>query len=467
MYFGPATYTLWKREILRFYRQRSRVVGALGTPFLFWLLIGSGIGGVDYLSYFYPGVLVLVVFFTAVFSTLSVIEDRREGFLQSVLTSPASPAAVAAGKTAGGATLGLLQGLLFFPLLPFTDFRFEPAAFAAALVALLLTAVALTALGLLLAWRLESVQGFHAVMNLVLLPLWMMSGAVFPSDSAASWLKPIMLANPLYYGVGAVRRGLFPGAYQADGAPALGLSLAVLAFTAWVLFALAAATVARRPEVPSEGEPLRGPRGVRSFPLFRFLGAGALAVAAAWGAWRGWETLREARAPLPEMGKVPAFSFIESSGERFDSRVLEGKVWVADFIFTNCAGTCPAMTQEMARLQRYAKGREGDLRLVSFTVDPERDSPEALARYAKSVREDLDLWVFLTGQKKDLYRLAREGFRLTASENPDPSPGNEFIHSTRMVLVDRLGRIRGYYDGTDPESLSRLHRDLQRLLRRG
>ena len=180
--------TLWWRELVHFYRQRSRMAGALGTPLLFWLLIGAGFGDsfrtatapgggtAGYLEFFFPGTALLIVLFTSIFSTMSVIEDRHEGFLLSVLVAPIPRSALVLGKVLGGATLALVQGLLFVLLAPLIGLRFGLAGALEVALVLFLTSFALTALGFYFAWRIDSVQGYHGVMNLVLMPMWLLSG---------------------------------------------------------------------------------------------------------------------------------------------------------------------------------------------------------------------------------------------------------------------------------------------------
>jgi ABC-2 type transport system permease protein len=246
-----AVWTLWTREIVRFYRQRSRIVGALGSPVLFWLLIGSGLGrsfageaghGGGYLEYFYPGTLALIVLFTAIFSTISIIEDRQEGFLQGVLVAPVPRAAIVLGKVLGGTTLAVLQGGLFLALAPFTFGWLSPSAVAAVLGVLVLVAFGLTGLGFVIAWRLDSTQGFHAIMNLLLVPMWMLSGALFPAAGAAGWIQAIMWLNPLTYGVSALRAALY--GHPAAGDPALAASLAVVTVFGVAMLGAGAAQVA-------------------------------------------------------------------------------------------------------------------------------------------------------------------------------------------------------------------------------
>ena len=257
-FVGPAV-SLWRREVVRFLRQRNRVIGALGTPLVFWLLLGSGFGrslrvpGAEagdpggYLSYFFPGSLVLILFFTAIYSTISIIEDRREGFLQSVLVAPIPRSSLVAGKVLGGTTVALLQAALFLLLAPAAGIRLGAAAFLATIGALALIAIGLTGMGFLLAWRMESTQGFHAVMNLVLMPMWMLSGSLFPVEGAAGWLAWVMRLNPLTYGVAAVRGCLALAEPGASGPiPGVIVSLGVTAAFALLTFAVSAVMVSRR-----------------------------------------------------------------------------------------------------------------------------------------------------------------------------------------------------------------------------
>ena len=239
-------WSLFRREIVRFLRQRGRVIGALGTPVLFWLVLGSGFGasisgsraGSGYLTYFFPGMLVMVVLFTAIFSSISIIQDRNEGFLQGVLAAPVSRVAIVLGKVLGGAALGLGQGILLLLLAPLAGLPIDGIQAAEACGVLALTAVALSALGFLFAWGTDSVQGFHAVMNLLLFPMWMLSGAFFPESGASTWLKWVMRVNPLTYGLSALRDVLEGGTAGGSAATSLTVLLAftfaALALAVWI-----------------------------------------------------------------------------------------------------------------------------------------------------------------------------------------------------------------------------------------
>jgi len=254
--FWLAVATLWRRELVRFYRQRSRVLGALGPPLLFWLLIGSGIGrsfraaggaeGMNYLEYFFPGTVLLVVLFTSIFCMMSVIEDRHEGFLLSVLVAPLPRSSLVLGKVLGGATLATLQGLAFVLLAPAAGIPLSVEQLVLVAALLFLLSFALTALGFVVAWKLDSVQGFHGVVNLFLIPMWLLSGALFPASGASDWVRWGMKLNPLTYGMAALRRLLYWHVPATGEGPSLELGLGVTAAFALVM-ALAAFVVAQRP----------------------------------------------------------------------------------------------------------------------------------------------------------------------------------------------------------------------------
>ncbi len=176
--------------------------------------------------------------------------------------------------------------------------------------------------------------------------------------------------------------------------------------------------------------------------------------------------------PLPDLWPIPDFSLKTSEGGTLTNHDLDGKVWVAAFIFTRCGGPCPNVTANMSRLQNDLKN-ERDIRLLTITVDPVHDTPDVLKQYAQSHEADPEHWFFLTGDKKDVNALIVDGFKLYADENKgsDKSPGNEFVHTTRLALVDKHGHLRGVYDGgaTDaagmPNSeIDKLEADAKRLL---
>ncbi|MBV9504286.1 MAG: SCO family protein [Acidobacteriia bacterium] len=161
--------------------------------------------------------------------------------------------------------------------------------------------------------------------------------------------------------------------------------------------------------------------------------------------------------PLPEFGQVPDFELTSQTGQTVNRQMLQGHVWVADFIFTTCPGPCPRMSSQMREVQSATAGSP-DVKLVSFTVDPEHDTPPVLAAYGKHFLAQPDRWFFLTGSQAALNALGRDGFKL------NPVDGT-LDHSTRFVLVDQAYRIRGYYASTDDDFMSRLLHDLRQLER--
>ena len=168
---------------------------------------------------------------------------------------------------------------------------------------------------------------------------------------------------------------------------------------------------------------------------------------------------------LSQFGAVPDFSLTERSGKNLKLGELRGKIWIADFIYTNCTDTCPMQTATMAKLQdQWAN--EANLQFVSFSVDPAHDTPAVLSEYAGRYKADAKRWLFLTGGKEEIGRLVQEGFRLSAVPSPDSGEQSGVIlHSPRFVLVDKRTQIRGYYDSRDPEALQRLKKDVATLLK--
>ncbi|MEO8602736.1 MAG: ABC transporter permease [bacterium] len=251
-----AVQTLWQREIVRFVRQRSRLVGAFAQPLVFWLLLGGGLNNsfrppgmpvtLTYTAYFYPGVIALVLLFTAIFATIAVVEDRQAGFLQGVLVAPVSRATIVLGQALGCTTLAVVQGAIFLIFAPTVSVPLTVAAVLATIGVEVLIAFGLTCLGLIIAWRMDSTQGFHAIMNLILLPIWLLSGAFFPASGATSWLAVVMAIDPLTYGMAALRRSLYLGDPSAVASlPPMLPSLLVLIAFAGVTFWVAVRTAKR------------------------------------------------------------------------------------------------------------------------------------------------------------------------------------------------------------------------------
>lgn len=252
------TWSLAWREVIRFLRQRSRVIGMLVQMLIFWLMFGFGLGasfqpqnapeGLTYLEYYFPGIIALIVLFTAIFSSISTIEDRNEGFLQSVLVAPVPPLSIVLGKVLGVAALAGLHALLFALLAPLSGLSLSGFALVSTLGAALIMAIGLGSIAFVFAWKIDSVGGFHAVMMGLLFPMWILSGAFFPAEGLPIWFEWIMKLNPLTYGVAAIRHSFYQVPID------LGMPTAGVAFGVSIAFALLmliwAPTVLRR-KVPS------------------------------------------------------------------------------------------------------------------------------------------------------------------------------------------------------------------------
>jgi len=251
-------FTLWWREIVRFYRQTGRVIGVLASPLVFWLVLGSGFGTSfrsgggpgqqHYLDYSYPGILILIVLFTSIFTMMSVIEDRKEGFLLSVLVAPVPRTAIVLGKVLGGTTLAAVQGMIFLIFAPFAGIHLDPVQIVLVAVVVFLVSFSLTALGFAIAWPMDSSQAFHGIVNLFLIPLWLLSGALFPLAGASGWIRVIMRLNPLTYGVEALRKLLYPA---AEISFPLRSSIATLLLFSFIMFGMAFLVANRRTTRPA------------------------------------------------------------------------------------------------------------------------------------------------------------------------------------------------------------------------
>jgi len=230
---------LWKRDLVRFFRQRSRIVGALAQPLIFWAMMGSGFApsfripgaeGVGYMQYFFPGIVTMTILFTAIFSTMSLIEDRREGFMQAILAGPGSRTAAVLGKVLGSTSLAILQAGAVLLLAPLAGYSVGAIAWPLLVAHLLLASIALCGIGFAFAWWLNSTAAYHAVMSVVLLPAWILSGAMFPMTSGPGWMRTVVALNPLSYAATGVRRALAGGSLPqglASSSTVTELSVAV------------------------------------------------------------------------------------------------------------------------------------------------------------------------------------------------------------------------------------------------
>ena len=172
-----------------------------------------------------------------------------------------------------------------------------------------------------------------------------------------------------------------------------------------------------------------------------------------------YEVARLGTRAMPSFGIVPPFQLIDQNGQPFGSRELVGKIWIADFIYTTCPGPCPMISSRMSEMQKPLE--KTDVQLVSFSVDPEKDTPEVLRSYAEKLHARDERWKFLTGERATIYNLSQNGFKLAATNDASGIP----LHSSRLILVDRSGVIRGYYDATSPDAVTKVLADASHLHR--
>lgn len=211
-----AIYGIWLRDVKKFWRERSRLLGGIARPILWLLILGTSLrpvvgntaltGGHDYTQYIFPGVISLTLIFAAMQSAMSVIWDREFGFLKEVLAAPVSRLAIILGKILGGATQATLQGLITLCFAPLIGLWLSPIVILEILVLMFLISFALTALGVVISSRMQSFEGFGTISNFVVMPMYFLSGAIYPTSSAPDWLKPLIAVNPLTYGVDAMRQ---------------------------------------------------------------------------------------------------------------------------------------------------------------------------------------------------------------------------------------------------------------------
>jgi ABC-2 type transport system permease protein len=214
-----AVYMIWRRDLIRFWRDRVRVVGALVQPMLFLVILGTGLSsalrgaggggfraGLDYTTFIYPGIIGMAVLFSSIFSGMSIIWDREFGFLKEVLVAPIDRSAVAVGKTLGGATQASIQGLILLVLAPFVGVKLTPLAVLALIGLIFSLSFALAAVGVTVAARMRSMMGFQFVLNFLVQPAFFLSGALFPVTGLPGWMTALTRIDPLSYGVDPIRR---------------------------------------------------------------------------------------------------------------------------------------------------------------------------------------------------------------------------------------------------------------------
>jgi ABC-2 type transport system permease protein len=256
-----AIQALWKREIIKFLQDRGRFGGAIAQPLVFWVMLGFGFqgsfhlpnsaggihSGVSYLEYLFPGMIVLVVLFTAIFSTVSIVEERKSGFLQAAIVAPMPRMWLVIGNIVGGTTLALVQALLFLVLAPFIGIKLTILGVTCALLICALLSLSFGALGFAMAWYVTSTRGFLALMNFFLMPLWLLSGAFFPAAGVPKIVQWLMYLNPVTHGLDALRESLY--GFQSVPVPTIfGFGPSIIIVSAFAIFAIGIATaLVRKP----------------------------------------------------------------------------------------------------------------------------------------------------------------------------------------------------------------------------
>ncbi|HEY3248528.1 MAG TPA: ABC transporter permease [bacterium] len=253
-----AVYAVWLRDLIRFVKERTRIVGAMAQPLIYLIVMGTGFGatfrsaaipgGFSYKAFMFPGILGMTVLFTSLFSAVSVIWDREFGFLKEILVAPISRASIVFGKALGGATVASLQGAVLLLLAPLVDVHLSAGQVLQLWVVMFLMSFALTSLGLVVASRMTSMEGFQVVMNFLIVPMWLLSGAFFPMRGVPGWMSVMMRFDPLTYGVDALRGVVYRGTALAEFLVAhqFGFNLLIIGAVAAAAFSLALATFRTR-----------------------------------------------------------------------------------------------------------------------------------------------------------------------------------------------------------------------------
>jgi ABC-2 type transport system permease protein len=240
-----AAYAIWLRELVRFLSERGRIVGALGQPLVYLIVMGTGLGatfrsaavpqGFSYIAFMYPGILGMTVLFTSLFSAISVIWDREFGFLKEILVAPVSRGSIVLGKVLGGATVATLQGLILLVLAPLVGLPLGVVQVLALIVVMILIASALTSLGLSIASRMSSMEGFQVILNFLVVPMWLLSGAFFPLRGLPTWMAVLTRVDPLTYAVDALRGVVYARSPLARVLVAHSYGMDVAVITAFLL----------------------------------------------------------------------------------------------------------------------------------------------------------------------------------------------------------------------------------------
>jgi len=207
-----AIYILWLRDLKRYWYDKARIIASLGQPILFLFVLGTalspsfkGPAGINFSEFIYPGIISMTVLFTSIFSAISIVWDREFGFLKEVLVAPVSRWSIVTGKALGGSTVAVLQGTLMLSLAPLVGVKLTPLIILETLIVMFLIALAITSLGIVIAARMKEMEGFQMVVNFVIMPIFFLSGALFPLDRLPQWLNILTRIDPLTYGVDLLR----------------------------------------------------------------------------------------------------------------------------------------------------------------------------------------------------------------------------------------------------------------------
>ncbi len=233
-------YIVWYRDLLRYWRDRVRAIVGLAQPLLFLVVFGAGLGsslggsfggaggdagGLSYAQFVYPGVVGMAVLFSAIFGAMSIVWDREFGFLKEILVAPIDRSAVAIGKALGGATQAMIQGVILLVLAPVIGVTLDVGTVLLLLPFLFILAFALSAMGVALASRMKSMQGFQIVMNFLMMPMFFLSGSLFPLTGVPGWMAVLGRLDPVTYGMDPIRRIVLGATLPPDAVNALGLTI--------------------------------------------------------------------------------------------------------------------------------------------------------------------------------------------------------------------------------------------------
>ena len=236
-------YTLWLREMIRFTRARSRIISSIAMPFFWLALVGVGLSssfslpGMNYMNFLAPGIVGMIILFTSIFSGVSVIWDRQFGFLKEILVAPVSRTSIVLGKTIGGATIALINGMVMLLIAALMGAMHLSAGIFVAVLFMFLTAVCFVSIGLIIASQMKSMEGFQMIMSFLVMPIFFLSGALFPLENTPAWMQAASYLDPLTYGVDGMRGsligiGLFP--IWLDIAALTGFSAAMILFGSYL-----------------------------------------------------------------------------------------------------------------------------------------------------------------------------------------------------------------------------------------